>query len=768
MADTTEAAGTAVAGDAEQGLVGAALPAVGWRIAAGALWLLLVLLAYYAVHKPISGGDLAALGAPAAGADWRPSRIVPRLTGEAADLLAVLWVVVLAGTLGHALWKALRLPEPERAEARVVGTVLGLGALGLTAFALGLLGWLTTPVIWALLVLPSVALARGMLAQARWWAMAARAWWRAGWAGGWVERVALLFTTVTLGLAVMGALLPPTNAWDALSYHLVSVRADALAGRIVLDPGNPQVYQPQLTEMLYTVLYVLRGGDSAAAPLHAACGVLAVALVGLVAWRAAGPRAGVRAGALALGIPMVALIASWPYVDLLLAAAELGALTALMRWHAALAAGDSGAARGWLIAAALAAGVGLDVKYTGAYAVLALAALVACVGWRRGQSRTGLRGARARMLGALRPAVEFGMVALIVGGVWLVRNVVAAGDPVFPYHIGGLFSGGPQWDAGRTAFMQGHGWAWSALWRAPLLPLETTLLGTQGSSEFDATLGPLLLALLPLGLLTCGASAGAWARREAAPGGDARASARARVGQLLLWPLGFAALLWLVWAEELARSDVAMQSRLFLALFLALAAPAAVAWLRLEAVQMPAVSLGRLANVAVALCLGLTLLAQAAQTLSRDNLAELAGAQRRDAYLAQQLGPYASAMRALDALGPRAHVMLLWEPRSYTTNASVQPDEFLDAFNVLYRHCGDAAGIERCLRAQGFTHVLLYRQGLRMLRAQPGGKDSPAELATLDSLIATWRVIYQDDVRLIGPGPTGTGWYAVYAMRSAP
>jgi hypothetical protein len=573
-----------------------------------------------------------------------------------------------------------------------------------------------------------------------------------------------------LVLAALAALLPPT-AWDGFTYHLVSAHADAATGRIVLDSANPDLYQPQVTEMLYALLLLVRGGnDGVAAPLHLACGVLAVALIALLGWRAAGPRGGVRAGALAVAIPTVVILAGWPYVDLNLAAAELGALVALPHWQAARRAGDVRAARGWLVAAGLAAGVALDVKFTAAFALIALAALVAVAAWREwpphaySPARSAWRVAGARAAGALGPAALLVTVGLVAGGAWALRNLVVTGDPVYPYHIGTLFPPGPSWDAQRTVFVDGPGWGASALWRVPLLPLETTLLGRQGTAEFDATLGPLLLLLLPLGLLTLRV----WPQQRFDAARDGQLAAPPAPGSgFWRWPLAFAGVLWLLWGVELAGTGVAMQARLFLALYLALAVPAAVAWIRLGALRVPAVSLERLVGVAVVLCFALTLGGQAVQTLQLDNLAALVGAQSRDDYLAEQLGPYYAAMRRLDALGPSAHVLLFYEPRSYLIRARVAPDVFLDNFNVLYRHCRTAVAIARCARAEGFTHALVYQQGVRLLRALPDGKDTPAEFVTFDAVLAGWTPVYRDNVPLVGRGPPGTGWYVLYALGGA-
>ncbi|HEV7126558.1 MAG TPA: phospholipid carrier-dependent glycosyltransferase, partial [Ktedonobacterales bacterium] len=530
------------------------LPAAALRVAAGALWVLAIFLAYYTVHKPITATDLLALRVPPVGVVWSPLRSAARMAGAVADLVAVAWLLLVAGAVGQALWRAARLPEAASAEARLIGTILGLGALGLAAFALGVLGLLAAPVAYVLLGLPTLLLARDAWAMARWWMHTARRWWRAGWmAGGKFERIALLFAVATAALVLLGALLPPTS-WDALAYHLPVVRADIQAGRVVLDPASPQGYQPQLMEMLYALLWLVRGGDSAAQPLHAACGLLVVALVACLAWRAGGPRAGVRATALVLAIPLVTTIAAWPYVDLLLAACELGAVVALARWHVALMKAEERAARastgrpyGWLLVAAVAAGLALDVKYTGVYGLVALAVVAFGVAWRtsppsplpyegrggqraRIHSRVPARGvvvqaprmnssgnpilvkgvmlqaprihSRGNPVPAIGVVLLFVAVAALVGGVWPLRNLLLIGDPIFPYHLGPLFAQGPNWDPGRTAYMEGGGWGLMALWRVPLLPLETTLLGSQQSVEFDGTLGPLLLLLLTLAPLT--------------------------------------------------------------------------------------------------------------------------------------------------------------------------------------------------------------------------------------------------------------------------
>jgi hypothetical protein len=733
------------------------LSALGVRITIGVMWLALVLLAYYAVHKPVTAQEWQALLASPSALQWRVDAVVSRLGGALLDLVTAAALLMLGGALGSTIWRVSRLPHPDGPLARLSGTILGLGMIGLVVFMLGLLGWLSTAVMAGVLLALAVGLWRDLFRQTRWWVTSAGRWWCAVWAAGGVERMLACFVAAMGALVLLAALLPPTAAWDALSYHLVAARQDALHGRIVLDPGNPQLYQPELTEMLFAALYLLRGGDGAAAPLHAGAGVVLAGLIAWWGWRVAGPRGSVRAAALLVAIPVVTLVAGWPYVDLMLAAAEVCALLALVGWSEATRAEQRAAARGLLVLAGVFGGLALDVKYTAAYTLAALSTLVLVATWV--QERDVVGGPLARVWRILRPVATFAVVGLLVGSPWLIRNLLVAGDPLFPYHLGPLFPGGPGWDAGRTVYMEGHGWGVSALWRALALPFETILLGQQGSAEFDATLGPLLLLLLPLGALTIGP------RRPRGQGGRWATRLGAMTNHWLYWPLGLCALITLCWAEELARSGVAMQSRLYLIVFVALVVPAAVAWLRLGAIELPSVSLARLTTAGVALCLVFTLVTQAVQTLQLDNLAELVGAQPRGAFEQQQLGPYAAAMRRVDALPASARVLLLWEPRSYlAAHAQAEPDVFLDALDTLYRHCGKA-GITRCLREQGFTYVLCYQQGMEVLAADP--KTSPTELSALRAAMRSWHAVYHDDVPLIGSNGLRMGWYVLYALGPA-
>ncbi len=798
----------------------------GWRTRAGLAWITAVLLAYYLVHPPLSGAFFAQVFAPAHHLTV-DAQVVLRFGSHLLDLLLACWLLLLGAALGRFFWSrvagaaAATLSASEGMLGVALGTGLGLGALSLTSFGVGLLGWLSPWVLWSGLLLLSLLFGH-------------QGWWVLGWVWGQarlipgafrsstrLERCLWGFVLATVALLVLGALLPPT-AWDALMYHLAVPARDAAQGRVLPDSSNLQGYQPQLVEMLFLDGLLLHG-DGVAALLSVGFGVLSVltlvAFVRQVTDVSHKRPLALCAVAFFLSIPSLVLVLGWPYVDGALVYYELAALCALLCWWNA----KETACIKWLFLTGALAGLALDVKYTGAFALLALVLLVAWRSWRR----SGIRRVLWQVAG-------FGAVALLVGSPWLLRNLFLTGDPLFPYHLGHLFAVGPLWDDGRTQHaVEGPGWGVAQAWRVLTLPVEATLLGTQGSVEFDASLGPLLLLLLPLGVLlrpgtpsgasdSLGADASAGASGAAPAGQDAgecaeehqqsdkhqqseqhlaetaRSGARVMVDDVRLvaegrgWTekqavgvlLAFAGIEGLCWGVELLSVHFAEQSRLFFPLFAALVLPAALVWLRLKApaASAPVTSLtsvtpvlSRLATGAVVLTLGCGLLAQMANTLGNGNLPSVLGLQSREAYLADHLDPYYAAMQAVAALPSSAHVLFLWEVRSYYAGRAVQADPFLDNFDFYYRHCPTPEQMARCFRQAGFTHVLFYAQGVQLILEGRPGDLSAQEVAALEKMLAQFSTpVYADSTPLLKSGQQvppaaeealgGQGWYRLYAL----
>jgi hypothetical protein len=744
-----------------------------WRMRLAFAWISAVLIAYYLVHLPLFASFFPTLLVPThqTALDWQTPL---RLAGHVADLAIALWMLLLGVALGLRFWRWFRLPLIEDSMRVALAAGLGLGALGLATFALGIPGWLSSWTVWGGLGLLSVLCARDGWWLLSWLGTQARRIGQAIRSGSWLDRVLWGYILLTVLLMALAALLPPT-AWDALMYHLAAPAVDQARGRVLPDPTNPPGYQPELVEMLYLDVLLMRG-DGSAALLHVGFGLLSilalVAAARLISDQIRGAALALRAAALFLSIPSLVLVLGWPYIDGALVFYELAALCVLLCWWNA---GQK--QHRWLMLIGVLLGLGLDTKYTAIFAWGALACLVLWQGWRR-------EGAQQ----AVRQVVFLILGACIIGSPWLVRNLLMTGDPLFPYHLGHLFPAGPLWDDGRTQrVLVGPGWGVAQSWRLLTLPLEVTLYGQQSSVEFDATLGPLLLLLLPLGLL-----AGSFTFGKHLRGPRIAVNQSPLVGnkdtqrpealhcseqQVVGVFLAFAAVQMLCWDVELLSIQYAQQSRIFFPLFAALTLPAASAWIRLRLDSLHLPGLYRLASLAVVLTLALTSLGQMADVLGNGNAPYLFGLQSRQAYLADHLDPYYAAMNAVNALPDSAHVLFLWEPRMYYAAPAhvIQPDSYLDIFNYYGRHCPAPLQLAQCFRGAGFTHILFYAQGLQLVLDERPGDESAAELAVLWRLLTyDAHQVYHDNAPLVreSSGPLtsdehmlgSNGWYRLYAL----
>ncbi|HEU5226498.1 MAG TPA: hypothetical protein VFU49_01720, partial [Ktedonobacteraceae bacterium] len=233
-----------------------------WRMRLAFAWISAVLIAYYFVHFPLFASFFPTVFAPThqIALDWQTPL---RVAGHVVDLAVALWMLLLGAALGLRFWRWFHFPLVEDSMRVALAAGLGLGALGLATFALGIPGWLSSWTVWGGLGLLSVLCARD-------------GWWLLGWlgaqarhigqairSGSWLERVLWGYILMTVLLMMLAALLPPT-AWDALMYHLAGPAIDQARGRVLPDPTNPPGYQPELVEMLYLDVLLLRGDGSAA------------------------------------------------------------------------------------------------------------------------------------------------------------------------------------------------------------------------------------------------------------------------------------------------------------------------------------------------------------------------------------------------------------------------------------------------------------------------------------------------------------------------
>lgn len=598
----------------------------------GVAWLFAVTLAYYVVHKPFSLDNLQAI------------------LNALGDILVAGLLFLLAAAIGRRALRSLAMNRP--LQVLVFETAIGFGIISFATLALGLLGFVNPLPFWIVLVV-ALLLLRAEL-KSLWHDLRTLALP----AGSGFERGLALFCGLALLVALLYALLPPT-AWDAQTYHLVEGKLAIERGRISAPPDNVYFSFPSLVEMIYLAGMVLKG-DIVPQVIHVGFLLLLLGAVftfceqrlsSLVAWLAC---------ALLAAVPSLVSIAAAPYVDIPLA------LYSFAAFYAAVEAKDRGDWR-WFALAGVFAGLAMGVKYTAVIVPLALVLV--------------LLRSRVRLLLCAAAA------AALVAAPWYLRNLAFTGNPFYPF----LF-GGPFWDSLRAEQFSRFG---SGLINTPLAllvaPWDATVLGQEGGVAYDATIGPLLLALLPLLLLTIG-------------------RVRERVVRDLVV---FGAVLYVFWLVGLAESKLLLQTRLLLPAFPLFAVAAAVAFDRLELLALAQFSLQRFARLVLVLVLGLTAAGYVIGLASSDTLQYLSGVESRNAYLHRHLDGYYDAMQFVNTTLPaNSKTLFLWEPRSYYAQPFVQPDVLLDTWRDLRFHYGDAAGIAAALKREGYTHVLLSRAGL--------------------------------------------------------
>jgi hypothetical protein len=671
-------------------------------VALAVAWVFLVVILYYVRHKPFT-----AAGMP------EPAAAGPGPSGAAAAGLAGAVLLVCAATgLGLTVSRRLGLAP---AEGLVWAAALGLGALSLAGLGLGAAGLLRPAVLWILTLLFLAATGRSL------WRAVRAAWRDPAWRPrGGLELCLAAFCALTLGMALVHSLLPPTS-WDAMVYHLTGPRLYLESGAVTHPIDLPYLGFPQLVETLFTWAMGLVG-ERAAAPMHLAFGALAVFglltagrrhLNGTAAWLAA---------ALLLSADTIAIIAGWAYVDLATLVYSTLAFLAMAR-----AAAGPAIDRRWLLVSGAMAGFAVSTKYTALATIPALAAALVSAGLTQRRAGWGWQA-------TLRAVLLLTLVAIAVWSPWLAKNLVLTGNPTYPFFFEGI-----HWDEWRAWWYDRPG---TGLAGEPLKLLtaawDSTIWGVEGGAGYSATIGPLFLALAPLLALS-------WRQLS-----EGRRS-------WLRMALVFFGAQYAFWLWGLARSALLQQTRLLLPAFgvLALMAAAAVAGLR--SVRRFPVDLAWLVRAVVAGVLTLTLVSSLYSFAVGRPLSVLFGTAGTDHYLTWRLGWHRLAMEAVNSETQQGDIVLfLWEPRSYYCERSCWPDALLDRWlHATHVHGQDASAIAGEWRSAGVTHVLLCQAGYRYV--VDGGFDpiTPQDQETLGQLVDTHLELVQD----LG------GEYALYLLR---
>ncbi len=666
------------------------MKSLGWRVVAIALaitWLFFVTMNYYIVHKPFHLSNALAIG-----------EVI-------LNCLVAVLIFALASGIGTRVLRQFTFAS--RLGAIVFRAGVGFAIVSFATFALGLAGLLQPILFWVLLLLALIFLRHDISENIHRPAVSAVCPTR------W-EKFLAGFVVLTFGLAFIVALTPPIE-WDAQLYHLHQGKYALALGRIAEPPDIPTFNYPSLIEMLYLAALALKG-DIVAKLLHWVFAVLVVGAVWDCGRRFWNTRVAWIAAATLTAIPTFATVMGWAYNDAALALYAFGAFYAVAIGH------ETKSTR-WFVLAGVFAGCAMGTKNTALIIPVALALLI----WRF--NRQGFRH-----------ACMFSVVALAMALPWYLRNLVFVGNPIYPYFIGGK-----NWDAFRAAW--GTRWG-TGLLNEPLrllfVPWEATILGQEGTELYAATLGPIMLAFIPLLLIV-------------ASTGEEKNSRRVLRDALIFSLMGY-----LFWLLGVAMSKLLLQSRYLIPIFTTLALAVGVVVERLRSLDLRAFSLARFSKMLFGLMLGLTLGAQALELIALNPAPALAGFEARDQYLARRLSPrgYFDAMQAIRELPPQHRILFLWETRSYYAPypLTAQPDQLLDAWADLVYRFHNADGIADYLRREGFTHVLLSRTGLDFILQSGYDPITQTDLAVLEDFAARYlnpvigTTTLQIDVRNGKPG----------------
>ncbi len=327
--------------------------------------------------------------------------------------IAAFLIVLAATSLGVELLRRLRVSWLSDAERVMLGMGIGGLVLAYLILAVGLMGWLTRPVLALLWVLVAAV-------------GAARLPWLARMAAGYLLRLAHSARRWRAGvaLAILGiwfvASLPPVTVWplgndyDGLAEHLVYAATFLRMGAVRPLWYDHHSQFPLTLQMLYVPALAF-GGPAAPKVVHFIYGLLVLAAAYVLTRRHVSRAAAKWAPLVLVGTPLFGWLSKATYVDLGLCAYVLLAVHMFLNWRRSGRYGD-------LVLAAVMAGAAMAVKMQGIsyFGVLALGALYLC--WRRRST--------ARLW---RQAAAFVLVGAAVASPWYIKSWVLTGNPVYPF-----------------------------------------------------------------------------------------------------------------------------------------------------------------------------------------------------------------------------------------------------------------------------------------------------------------------------------------------
>ncbi len=654
------------------------------------LALLLLLVGYYWVHKPV---DLALLA---------------RVGGAFLDVVTICVLFAAAHVIGRAAINrsALKRHPSDMSgyETAAITMLLGLTVISIFTLVMGLIGLLITPAIWvglaAILVIYGRPKRRGAINE-RLTDVFSRFAITPSWRG-----ILTFLSLIVLVPAALYAFAPP-YAWDSLTYHLVAPMRYLAQGAITAQPDNFFLGFPQGIEILYTLAIGLFGRVSAAASLHFAFGVLGVLITMGVGRRVSNLTGGYRAAAILLSAFSLVKLFGWAYVDLAVLAYSAAVLSVILSWRRTHQ-------RGWLVVAGILLAGAVAAKYIAGGWAIAIFVLVVV----RSPRRDLIRNGAALVIPAL---IAFSPFAL--KGALLYQN------PIYPYVFDGL-----NWDAARMAQFNGAGAGligMGSAWQLPMMPLAATILGDQYTPGYAFTSGAWLLTT-PLLLIVIGRALKRRGRVFAADG------------------IVLAVVVLIFWAMLSAFNGIAAQTRMMAMAFPLAAALGGLALTTIDDLPRKPIYVGFIVRALFVITFALHSFDVIRDVVQDQVVPYTLGMISEDDYLSGKLGAHYPALRQLASLPEGSHVRLMFEPRSLYCPASVtcHPDVMFDYWRRPLRLGATPDQVFEAYRADGDDYWLVWMDtdptvaasGFDFDRADPAhtAADDLFPVALQTHMIAVW------------------------------
>jgi hypothetical protein len=311
-------------------------------------------------------------------------------------------------------------------------------------------------------------------------------------------------------------------------------------------------------------------------------------------------------------------------------------------------------------------------------------------------------------------------------------------NPIYPFVFGGRY-----WDSFRAALygMKETGIGWDVK-ELLLLPLTATL-GYRDANFFDGRIGPLFLILTPVVLLAY------WqARNEIL----SRKNSLAVIGIYSVVSFSF-------WTIGVINTQSLWQVRLLFPAIIPLAIPAALGISMLAKLDTPRLKVSSIFTIILGAVIGITVVESMLFFSLRNPISVVLGTESERSYLSRVIPEYSKMLELLDKTPSDSKVYALFEPRSYRAPRSLQPDPFLDQWARDLNLYGNAQGVVNAWRAQGYTHVLIYRWGVEFLRNNQPSVLTPEREAELELLTQKY---------LIFASKTSGDFYELYTIPPAP